>query len=139
MERKLVNIIRLAEIARIVCVVRDTKKRGRKTMAELIKLNDGSIIPLMDTKEIPEIVKEHLSEELSNKIYDLMNKKTEGELLLQDELEGYEMSLEEQHDLLLQIDEKLKEIRDKIWSGKITKQRIARDLQEISETITLYL
>ena len=108
-------------------------------MAELIKLNDGSIIPLMDTKEIPEIVKEHLSEELSNKIYDLMNKKTEGELLLQDELEGYEMSLEEYHDLLLQIDEKLKEIRDKIWSGKITKQRIARDLQEISETITLYL
>lgn len=108
-------------------------------MAELIKLNDGSLITYMDDSEIPEIIKEKFSEELSNKIYDLMYKKTEGELLLRDELEGYEMSLDEYHDILLEVDEKLNEIREKIGSKKLTKDKIATELLELSERIVMYL
>lgn len=108
-------------------------------MAELIKLNDGSLISYMDDSEIPEIIKEKLSEDLSNKIKEIIDGKPEKELLLLDEIEGYEMSLDEYHDILLDVDEKLKEIRDKIDNGKITKQKIWNELLDLSERIVMYL
>lgn len=108
-------------------------------MAELIKLNDGSLVSYMDDSEIPEIIKEKLSEDLSNKIKEIIDGKPEKELLLLDEIEGYEMSLDDYHDCLLEVDEKLNEIREKIGSRKLTKDKIARELKELSERIVMYL
>lgn len=108
-------------------------------MAELIKLNDGSLISYMDDSEIPEIIKEKLSEELSNKVSEIMDGKPEKELLLLDEIEGYEMQLDDFRNLLLDIDEKLKEIREEIGSKKLTKEKISNELLKLSERILLYL
>ena len=108
-------------------------------MAELIKLNDGSFISYMDDSEIPEIIKEKLSEELSNKVSEIMDGKPEKELLLLAEIEGYEMELDDFRNLLLDIDEKLKEIREDIGSKKLTKEKISTELLKLSERILLYL
>ena len=108
-------------------------------MAELIKLNDGSLISYMDDSEIPEIIKERLSEELSNKVSEIIDWKPEKELLLLDEIEGYEMELDDFRNLLLDIDEKLKEIREEIGSKKLTKEKISTELLKLSERILLYL
>ena len=115
-------------------------------MAELIKLNDGSLISYMDDSEIPEIIKERLSEELSNKVSEIIDWKQEKELLLldeiegyEDEVEGYEMELYDFRNLLLDIDEKLKEIREEIGSKKLTKEKISTELLKLSERILLYL
>ena len=108
-------------------------------MAELIKLNDGSLITYMDDSEIPEIIKEKLSEELSNKVSEIMDGKPEKELLLLDEIEGYEMEIDDFRNLLLDIDEKLKEIREEIGSKKLTKEKISTELLKLSERILLYL
>ena len=108
-------------------------------MAELIKLNDGSLISYMDDSEIPEIIKEKLSEELSNKVREIMDGKPEKELLLLDEIEGYEMELDDFRNLLLDIDEKLNEIREEIGNKKLTKEKISTELLKLSERIVLYL
>lgn len=108
-------------------------------MAELIQLNDGSLLTYEKPEEIPEIIREKFSEDLSNKVRQLLEEDTEEDLLLKDELEGYEMSLDEYHDLLLEVDEKLNELRERIVSGKITKQKIHNELLELSERIVMYL
>lgn len=108
-------------------------------MAELIQLNDGSLLTYEKPEEIPEIIREKFSEDLSNKVRQLLEEDTEEDLLLKDELEGYEMSCEEYHDLLLDVNEKLEEIRGRIVSGKITKQKIHNELLELSERIVMYL
>lgn len=108
-------------------------------MAEVIKLNDGSLISYMDDSEIPEIIKEKLSEELSNKVSEIMDGKPEKERLLLSEIEGYEMEIDDFRNLLLDIDEKLKEIREEIGSKKLTKEKISTELLKLSERIFLFL